>query len=78
MNITFPWFAWVAIGTALTSAVAWLANTYRSSVERTHAETVALAREVTHAMVQNTEVARSQTEILRELSSRLRSEHEEA
>jgi hypothetical protein len=53
-SITLPWFAWVAVGTALVSAVVWLAKTYRASVESTNAQMVSLVREVVGAMAANT------------------------
>ena len=52
--ITLPWFAWVALGTGLVSAVVWLAKTWKTSVETTNAQMVALVREVVTAISMNT------------------------
>ncbi len=72
VDVTLPWFAWVAIGSAMASAVVWLAKTWKKSVESTHAETTHLAREVTAALVQNNEVIREHAQVLRELAALIR------
>lgn len=71
-DITLPGFVWIAIATGLTTAVAWLAKTWKASVEGTHAETIQLAREVTKAMVQNNEVIREHALLIRELANLIR------
>ena len=53
-SITLPWFAWVAIGGAVVSAVVWLAKSYKASVEGQSAQMVALVREVVAAISTNT------------------------
>lgn len=52
--VTLPWFVWMALGTALVSAVVWLARTWKTSVETTNAQMVALVREVVTAITANT------------------------
>ena len=56
----------------MTTAVVWLAKTWKKSVEGTHSETTHLAREVTAALVQNTEVVREYAQVLRELAALIR------
>lgn len=69
--LTLPLYVWAAIGTGLTTAVVWLAKTYRDSMKSAMAEVVQLAREITKAMTENTEVIRTHAALLRAIASEL-------
>jgi len=65
--VTLPWPVWAALGTGLVSAVVWLAKTWKTSVETTNAQMVALVREVVAAISNNTATLTEVLETVKEL-----------
>lgn len=64
--VTLPWFVWVAIGTGLVAAVTYLMRSYKTSVETTNAQMVALVREVVGAIAANTATLKEVLETVKE------------
>ena len=52
--VTLPWFVWLAVGSAVVSAVVWLAKSWKASVEAQYAQMTTLVREVVGAIAANT------------------------